>query len=90
MLRRPLAFWPAVLLLRRTANLPSNSGGYRTKTLFAAVSMTDNLLTVAINLLQARANQMLTETSWEALAQAVWEETGRYVQWRTYDDLKAE
>lgn len=52
--------------------------------------MTDNLLTVAINLLQARANQMLTETSWEALAQAVWEETGRYVQWRTYDDLKAE
>ncbi len=48
------------------------------------------LVTAAINLLEARAIQMLTETEWEALAQAVWEETGQYVQWRTWDELKAE
>jgi hypothetical protein len=36
---------------------------------------------------QARANQQLTETEWEALAQAVKEETGHYIQWRNWDEL---
>jgi hypothetical protein len=45
--------------------------------------MDDNLLAAAIDLLEARANQMVTETEWEALAQAVKEETGQYVEWRT-------
>jgi hypothetical protein len=31
---------------------------------------------------------MLTETAWEALAQAVKEETGHYVQWRNSDEMK--
>ncbi len=35
----------------------------------------------AINLSEARAIQTLTEIEWEALAQAVWEEAGQYVQW---------
>ena len=48
------------------------------------------LLTAAINLLEARAIQMLTEEHWEALAQAVKEATGQQVEWRTYDELKSE
>ncbi len=52
--------------------------------------MSDDLLTAAINLLEARANQMLTETEWEALAQAVKEATGQQVEWRTYDELNTE
>jgi hypothetical protein len=50
----------------------------------------DNLITAAINLLEARAVQMITEAEWEALAQAVKEETGQYIEWRTGDELKAE
>lgn len=49
----------------------------------------DNLITAAINLLEARAIQMIVETEWEALAQGVKEETGQYVEWRTGDELKA-
>jgi hypothetical protein len=52
--------------------------------------MDNKLLTAAINLLEARANQMVTETEWEALAQAVKKETGQYVQWRNWDELKPE
>lgn len=33
-------------------------------------------------------NHMLTEMVWEALAQAVKEETGHYVQWRNWDEMK--
>ncbi len=56
----------------------------------AVAGMSDDLLTAAINLLEARANQMLTETEWEALAQAVKEATGQQVEWRTYDELNTE
>ena len=50
----------------------------------------DNLITSAINLLEARAVQMITQAEWEALAQALKEETGQYVEWRTGDELKVE
>jgi len=48
------------------------------------------LLTAAINLLEAWANQMVTETHWEALVQAVKEQAGRYIQWRSWDERKAQ
>jgi hypothetical protein len=51
---------------------------------------TNKLLTAAINLLEARANQMVTAEEWEALAQAVKEETGQYVEWRNWDELEPE
>ena len=47
-------------------------------------------MTAAINLLEARANQMVTAEEWEALAQAVKEETGQYVEWRNWDELEPE
>ena len=47
-------------------------------------------VTAAINLLEALATQMVTETEWEALAQAVEEETGQYVEWRNWDELRPE
>ena len=49
--------------------------------------MNNKLVTAAVKLLEARSNQMVTEEEWEALAQAVKEETDQYVQWRTYDEL---
>ena len=49
--------------------------------------MNNKLLAPAVKLLEARSLQMVTEEEWEALAQAVKEETGEYVQWRTYDEL---
>jgi hypothetical protein len=49
--------------------------------------MDNRLVTAAINLLEARANQQLTETEWEALARAVKEETGQWVEWRNWDEL---
>ena len=49
--------------------------------------MNNKLVTAAIKLLEAHSDQMVTEDEWEALAQAVKEETGEYVQWRTYDQL---
>jgi hypothetical protein len=52
--------------------------------------MNSALLTSAIRLLEARTNMMLTKDEWEALAQAVQGETGRYVQWRTDDELNPE
>jgi hypothetical protein len=50
--------------------------------------MQSKLVTAAISLLEARENMMVTEDEWEALAQAVKEETGQYVQWRTADELE--
>ncbi len=49
--------------------------------------MNSKLVTAAVKLLEARSNQMVTEEEWEAVAQALKEETGEYVQWRTYDEL---
>lgn len=46
------------------------------------------LVIAAVNLLEARANQMVTEDEWEGLAQAVKQETEEYVQWRTADEMK--
>jgi hypothetical protein len=57
------------------------------RNLIAAEDMDNKLLTAAIKLLEAQANQMLTETVWEALAQAMKEETGQYVEWRNWDEL---
>jgi hypothetical protein len=54
------------------------------------MSKDNTLATAAINLLEARANQMVTAAEWEALAQAVEETTGQYIQWRTWDELKPE
>lgn len=48
------------------------------------------VVTAAINLLEARAVQMLTEEHLEALAQAVKEATGQQVEWRTHDELNTE
>jgi hypothetical protein len=50
------------------------------------MSKDNKLLTAAINLLEARANQMVTAEEWEALAQAVMEENGQYIEWRTADE----
>jgi hypothetical protein len=52
--------------------------------------MTNELLTAATQLLEARAVTQLTEDEWEALAQAVKDETGQYIQWRTDDELNTE
>ena len=52
--------------------------------------MTNELLTAATQLLEARAVMQLTEDEWEALAQAVKDETGQYIQWRTDDELNTE
>ena len=52
--------------------------------------MTNELLTAATQLLEARAVMQLTEDEWEALAQAVKDETGEYIQWRTDDELNTE
>ena len=52
--------------------------------------MTNKLLTAATQLLEARAVMQLTEDEWEALAQAVKDETGEYIQWRTDDELNTE
>jgi hypothetical protein len=56
--------------------------------LLAATHMDNKLLTAAINILEARANQMVTAEEWKALAQAVKEETGQYVEWRNRDELR--
>lgn len=50
------------------------------------MSKDNKLVTAAISLLEARANQMVTAEEWEALAQAVKEENGQYVEWRTADE----
>ena len=52
--------------------------------------MTNELLTAATQLLEARAVMQLTEDEWEALAQAVKDETGQYIQWRIDDELNTE
>ena len=52
--------------------------------------MNNKLVTSAVKILEARSMQMVTEDEWEGLAQAVKEETGEYVQWRTYDELPEE
>jgi hypothetical protein len=49
--------------------------------------MDNKLVTAAVRILEARSNQMVTEEEWDALAEAVREETGAYVQWRTLDEL---
>jgi hypothetical protein len=46
-----------------------------------------SLVTAAMNILAARSNKTLTEEEWEALAHALLEETGEYVQWRTKHEL---
>ena len=56
----------------------------------SATVMTNELLTAATQLLEARAVTQLTEDEWEALAQAVKDETGQYIQWRTDDELNTE
>ncbi len=52
--------------------------------------MENKLLSAATKLLEARADMMVTAEEWEALALAVNEESGQYVQWRTPDELKTD
>jgi hypothetical protein len=54
------------------------------------LTVQDNLLTAAINLLEARSLRMITEAEWEALAQAIEEQTGQRIEWRTTDELTFE
>ena len=56
----------------------------------AARTLDNPLLSAAIKLLEARADMQLTENEWGALAQAVKQETGQYIQWRADDEQKPE
>ena len=47
-------------------------------------------LCAATRLLEDRADMQLTDDEWDALAKAVMQRTGQYIQWRTDDELKPE
>lgn len=46
------------------------------------------VVTAAIRLLEARADNMVTAEEWQNLAAAVESETGEQVEWRMGDELK--
>ena len=55
-----------------------------------AIVMENTLLCAAARLMELQANMQLTDDEWDALAKAVMQRTGQYIQWRTDDELKPE
>jgi hypothetical protein len=45
------------------------------------------LLVAVRDLMEARANQMLTNAEWEALSDCVFDELGEFIKWETPDEL---